>query len=817
MMYPINTQTVMPIEKFIINEKPAIFERLSTRMVKAASHLPPGEHLGWQMHLKPGAPTALDLFGSAAVSGDDLTWFAEQIAETGEARQVTPMPLDGACHRLYRLALPLLPQSSSQVGFTGETASGTATDWPVCYASELSELLLALRGQEAVLRCTVGSAPTEHLEKIIKQVAKTLRAQMTAEDYTGTPVRLEMQLLLERAPDLRLRTVLDEAIRGLRILPLGDVREQDVERHWTSPLETADILPEMAARIMMLDPYAKGMQMPGFLTKPAPVPDLPAIHDDDEKSDHIEIGTAEDTAGAERTIRLTLPDLCRHWQIIGQTGTGKSTLLTKSIVSAIERGMGLTFFDPHGTTVDAVLRSVKPEQAEKIRVVRIADAAHPVPISLWSSGCIQEQERRIADLCELFGEIFDPNKQGFCGPRWERWFTLFAKAAIGLFGRRANFESIIALCSSPDIMKKTAQALLPIDPDTAQAINTEYVNNKSNDLGELLSWLVCKFQRLTSVEQLRETIGAGVNALDLDDSIDTDCVTLIDLGAPSIGTSAARMAGTILLMQLWDAVLQRRDRSRTHLIFIDETHLFQTEPLPRMLAEARKFGIGLVLAHQHCGQLTQEVRDALESNSANFSAFRLSTRDAAMAATRMDAPELTQSLCHMDAYRAVTTLSIKGAASTPFTLRVAPTQVHADHGRLARCIEHESIHKLSLPYRDTRALTRREALDILVAIVNEKQEPAGTLAPAAKQSAPAVPAPAASILERKRFDDLPAKWRSRLSDTIDAVRVGRLVYLSAGDPLPIDSENDGVITVKRRGEVQQYRPVTDGSSALVRI
>ena len=55
------------------------------------------------------------------------------------------------------------------------------------------------------------------------------------------------------------------------------------------------------------------------------------------------IGKAIDTSGIKRKISIAEVDLKRHYQIVGQTGTGKSTLLTTLILSAIEKGHGLTF------------------------------------------------------------------------------------------------------------------------------------------------------------------------------------------------------------------------------------------------------------------------------------------------------------------------------------------------------------------------------------------------------------------------------------------------------------------------------------------
>jgi len=70
------------------------------------------------------------------------------------------------------------------------------------------------------------------------------------------------------------------------------------------------------------------------------------------------------------------------------------------------------------------------------------------------------------------------------------------------------------------------------------------------------------------------------------------------------------------MMKLWNAVMTRKKRDMLHMVCVDEASLFQTNPMPRMLAEGRKFGFSMVLCHQHTAQLSREIREALEANSA---------------------------------------------------------------------------------------------------------------------------------------------------------------------------------------------------------
>ena len=348
-----------------------------------------------------------------------------------------------------------------------------------------------------------------------------------------------------------------------------------------------------------------------------------------------------------------------------------------------------------------------------MRVVRIGDTANPVPFNIWDSGDPVKEEKNISDLCELFGNLFNPPNDIYVGPRYERWLSTFAKASIAFLGSRASLESIAVISQSRDNMLKVSRAIINRYPELVETIKQEYGLDKSDDFHNTLGWYLCKFQRLTSVEQLRKTLGAGANALDFPHTIDTDTVTLIDLSSPVIGTHAARIVGTLMLMKLWNAVLARKDRNRTHLVVVDEASLFQTNPMPRMLAESRKFGISMVLCHQHTGQLSAEIRDALEANSANFSAFRLSPRDAAVAAIRFDNAEMQTSLTRLNAFNAITTLSVDGRQTAPFTLETIKPNMLKDGEETARAIEARSIATLVEPYRKLSALTSTEILELL--------------------------------------------------------------------------------------------------------
>ncbi|WP_323680001.1 helicase HerA domain-containing protein, partial [Exiguobacterium indicum] len=69
---------------------------------------------------------------------------------------------------------------------------------------------------------------------------------------------------------------------------------------------------------------------------------------------------------AKAEVRITREDRLRHFYTIGQTGTGKSTLLMKMIMQDIENGEGVCFIDPHGSDVQDILAHIPKDRFEDV-------------------------------------------------------------------------------------------------------------------------------------------------------------------------------------------------------------------------------------------------------------------------------------------------------------------------------------------------------------------------------------------------------------------------------------------------------------------
>ena len=68
----------------------------------------------------------------------------------------------------------------------------------------------------------------------------------------------------------------------------------------------------------------------------------------------------------------------RHLYIVGQTGTGKSTLLLNLIAQDLVTGAGLALLDPHGDLAEAVLLHIPRDRSNDLVYMNPADSERPI-------------------------------------------------------------------------------------------------------------------------------------------------------------------------------------------------------------------------------------------------------------------------------------------------------------------------------------------------------------------------------------------------------------------------------------------------------
>ena len=102
---------------------------------------------------------------------------------------------------------------------------------------------------------------------------------------------------------------------------------------------------------------------------------------------------------------------------------------------------------------------------------------------------------------------------------------------------------------------------------------------------------------------LRNILGQRRSAFSLRTLMDQGTIILANLAKGRLGEDVAALLGSLLMNQLELAALSRADspasKRRDYFLYVDEAHLVATTTMIELFPEARKYHLGVILAHQY--------------------------------------------------------------------------------------------------------------------------------------------------------------------------------------------------------------------------
>lgn len=548
-----------------------------------------------------------------------------------------------------------------------------AVHWPAPVIDDGGLLSTLQRAAGAFVRMLI-SAPTPLERQMLREEMMSTWERGLHADFDlvyGAPVRVRTFVgSTRRGSFAPLRAAVRSWGTGLLLLPVDDTT-----RLRFGELAVADLAgfvrPAAWVHAMLRLPAAGQTAPVGIRSVEPPLSAHPLDPVPAADADAITLGTALSSTGRTVAVQMRPADLLRHVWIEGSSGTGKTTLLARMAAELTRRGVGVTLLDPHGQGVDATLSALDPEIAARALVVRHGDPSAPTSVNVMSAGGSSERQATIkSEFIDFMQAYLDPTGSGMVGPRWRRWLSLLWDAVVCVFEERATLLHVISVAAEPERLTRLATAVATRDRELASRLQREIVDLRGDEAANLTAWAVSKFQPLVEHPTMRFILGAGADAVDARRVIDEGSPLLIDLGAMQLGAAGARMLGTIWLLKHWASLGRAR---RPHVILVDEAHLHERGPLPSFLAEARKFGVGIVLAGQSIDALDPRLRDAVESNVGTAISFRLGLATAGRASARLAGWPASE-LLRLPDLHAAAALSRAGVPTPPFLLTVA------DHG-----------------------------------------------------------------------------------------------------------------------------------------
>jgi hypothetical protein len=383
--------------------------------------------------------------------------------------------------------------------------------------------------------------------------------------------------------------------------------------------------------------------------------------------------------GKATIIKMKTADRLRHTYIIGRSGGGKSWLQQKMAMQDIEMGNGLCVIDPHGDFCDGLIKAIPKERAEDLIYFNPADTARPMGINLLEYDPKYPEQKTfvINEMINIFDKLYDLKSTG--GPMFEQYMRNAMLLLMEDPESGSTLMEISKVMADPDFRKyklSKCKNRIVFDFWTKEA---EKAGGEAA-LANMVPYITSKLTQFIANDTMRPIIGQQKSAFNFREAMDSKKIILVNLSKGLIGDLNAYLLGLVIVGKILAAALSRADMNEKErlpfFLYIDEFQNFTTDSIATILSEARKYGLGLVIAHQFIGQLVKNnntyIRDSVFGNAGTMIAFRIGADDADFLEREFAPTYNARDLLNIEKFNVYIKLLIDNTASRPFNMQTLP-------------------------------------------------------------------------------------------------------------------------------------------------
>ena len=358
----------------------------------------------------------------------------------------------------------------------------------------------------------------------------------------------------------------------------------------------------------------------------------------------------------ETPITFTLPEKIRtqHHHIVAGSGHGKTQCLQQMILNDLETDASIVVIDSQGDMINRLATRI-PED----RLVLVDPEHCPPALNIFAQG--GGDERQIASTVELYEYIFSAldaeltSKQSVVYRYLTRLMLTVPGASI------QTMREILA----PGGIDKFADAIAALPPTARSFFEGQF---RSRDYNETRGQILRRLYTVLENETFERMLSAPDIKLDLADALDSGKVVLINTAKSYLKNTAASLFGRIFIAGVMQVVMERGERRRRTYLYIDEFQDYAEDSpvLYNLFEQARKYELGVIVAHQGLYQLPQQLRQSLSANTAIKFAGGVSADDRSALASQMHTtPDfiMSQGQGHFAAY-------FRNIGTVPYTVEI---------------------------------------------------------------------------------------------------------------------------------------------------
>lgn len=313
----------------------------------------------------------------------------------------------------------------------------------------------------------------------------------------------------------------------------------------------------------------------------------------------------------EHYLNLNNYDFYKHSVVFGASGAGKTKFLSNfisEIIASYGERYHILAIDPHDS-----LR----EEIGGLKGVQIFDFSNKrLGLDLFL-----HSEQNIINSVDMSVSLI----KSLIGENWNDHLARLLRSCIYLLmeNNELSFQNLRRLLT--DISYKTAclKTVGEYLPESLQVFfGQEYNELKTKYYDITFARIIALIDEL----QLSPAFYRA-NERRLDYELSENRATIVSLNATKIGVAATKTIAGLIMNQLFALGTSRKLHHHIILI-VDEVAVIENAVLARLLSEARKYNITVILAGQYYGQISSDLQLAIHANVANYFCFRLNYTDA---------------------------------------------------------------------------------------------------------------------------------------------------------------------------------------------
>jgi hypothetical protein len=351
-----------------------------------------------------------------------------------------------------------------------------------------------------------------------------------------------------------------------------------------------------------------------------------------DQVDGIELGTQ----AGDWPVKVP-PDMrARHMYVVGKSGYGKTNLLRYMILQDISAGSGIGVLAPEAEMLaEEILPFIPEERLQDVVYFNPADLSQPVvfnPLYLDAGGDIDlHVDETFTILQRVVGEG---------GPRMDEILRYSLYALTERSG--SNLLDLEPLLDRQDETLRAEIIRTTQDEQTKRFFERTYPQFPKDAHFPIVN----RVSRLVRNKYVRNCLCPPTRTnmsqveierrlLNVRSAMDHGKVLLFNLSDGLLGEAASQLIGQLIVAKFQTATMSRADTSkgnrRPFYLYLDEFQNFcsvASQSYEKLLSRARKYGLGLILAHQQTRQVPLELYREILGNVSTLLSFQVAQADA---------------------------------------------------------------------------------------------------------------------------------------------------------------------------------------------